>query len=106
MEKSSLAKFIDHITTSDPFDSETFIYCRNMQGNNEDGEYQLRASYVHGAAYLEGLVGSNGIKIKVFYNHLQGAQLWVSHIPDPVVTTWSQYRINEMLDKIIHLAKQ
>lgn len=105
MSKSSLAQFIEHISKADPFDSESFIYSRTMQGNAEDGEYQVRASYVHGSAYIEGLVGGDGTKIKVFYNRLQGIQLWVYVGKEPRVDSWPPHHIDKALEEIIHLAK-
>ncbi|MFO5890261.1 hypothetical protein ACLBSJ_31015 [Klebsiella pneumoniae] len=75
IEKSELKKFFDHIVQADPFDHESFIYSRYMQRDSEDSEYALRATYVHGVAYIEGLVGHEGIKIKVLYNKRQVIQL-------------------------------
>ncbi|MFO5795529.1 hypothetical protein, partial [Klebsiella pneumoniae] len=62
----------------------TLIYPRSMQRDSEDSEYALRAPYVHGVAYIEGLVGHEGIKIKVFYNKLQRIQHWSYLDNDPL----------------------
>ncbi|BBI55903.1 phage protein [Pseudomonas phage PA02] len=106
IEKSELKKFFDHIVQADPFDHESFIYSRYMQRDSEDSEYALRATYVHGVAYIEGLVGHEGIKIKVFYNKLQGIQLWTYLGDEPRVDSWPYHQIDAALKEIFLLTKQ
>lgn len=102
-----LKEFIDHIVSSDPYDSNSFIFGRTDHSNGIEGEYMLRLSYVHGAAFIEGIVGKDAVKIKVFYNHLQGSQLWIYDGQDdgsPTVESYVPYRTTELYEDLVRMA--
>ncbi|ATN94927.1 hypothetical protein FDJ06_gp350 [Pseudomonas phage SL2] len=105
MKKSSLKEFFEHITQADPFNPYSFVYSRPIQYTGEDSEYALHVTYVHGAAYIEGLVGHEGIRINVFYNKLQGIQLWTYLDNEPRVDSWPYYQVDAALEEIIRLTK-
>lgn len=104
---TALKKFINNAMMADRFDSNKYVTNLTMTSNADEGNFQLSATYVFGAAFIEGVVGSDSVRIKVFINQLQGAQLWINTNQEyPLVMTFMPSRTGELYETIMRLASQ
>lgn len=104
---TTLKQFINNAMMTDRFDSNKYVTNLTMTSNTNKSNFQLSATYIYGAAFIEGAVGSDSVRIKVFINQLQGAQLWINTNQEyPLVMAFMPSRTGELYETIMRLASQ
>lgn len=104
MKNTKLAEFIKHMVEADAFNPETFTYQRTISETTEDGEYQVRGSFVHGSGFIEGVLGEDAHKFRLYFNQLQGFQFWLYGDNDAIINTssWQPHQLNDVYTELNH----